>query len=119
MKLVTLILSLFSKRKNPLNETVIFDTDGVTRAMPDGRIESITWDELQEVNIVTTDEGPTVDDVFWVLSGNGKGCAVPSESVGMKELLNRLQMLPGFNNTAVIQAMRSTQNAKFICWQRK
>jgi hypothetical protein len=119
MKLVTLILSLFSKQKNPPNKTVIFDADGVTRTMPDGRIESITWDELQEVKIVTTDEGPNVDDVFWVLSGNGKGCTVPSESVGMKELLNRLQTLPGFNNAAVIQAMGCTQKEKFICWQRK
>jgi hypothetical protein len=118
MKLITLILNIFSKRKNSLNESVLFDTIGVTRTMPDGRTESILWDELQEVNIVTTDEGPAVDDVFWVLSGNGKGCAVPSESVGMKELLNRLQSLPGFNNAAVIQAMGSTQNAKFVCWKR-
>jgi hypothetical protein len=102
MKLITLILNIFSKRKNSLNESVLFDTIGVTRTMPDGRTESILWDELQEVNIVTTDEGPAVDDVFWVLSGNGKGCAVPS----------------GFNNAAVIQAMGSTQNAKFVCWKR-
>ncbi len=86
--------------------------------MPDGRVESVSWNELQEVAIITTDEGPLVDDVFWVLSGVGKGCAVPSESDGMKELLARLQELPGFNNESVIRAMGSTSNSKFICWSR-
>jgi hypothetical protein len=36
-------------------------------------------------------ERPFVVDFFWILSGNDHGCAVPSESDGMKELLERLQ----------------------------
>ena len=37
---------------------------------------------------------------------------------GMKELLTRLQQLPGFDNGAVIKAMGSTKNDKFLCWKR-
>jgi hypothetical protein len=99
-------------------EQVTCDAQGVRRTMVNGTVESVTWDELQEVFILTTDEGPFSEDVFWVLSGNGKGCAVPSGAEGMKELLPRLQALPGFNNEAVVQAMGSTSHAKFVCWSR-
>lgn len=100
------------------NETVHFDDTKVTRTMRDGKHEIIQWSELREVAIITTNEGPFVDDVFWVLSGTDTGCLVPSEADGAKELLAHLQKLPGFNNEAVIQAMGSTENGKFICWSK-
>jgi hypothetical protein len=100
-------------------EAVTFDDEGVKRTLADGRTESVTWDELQEVLIVTTDQGPFAEDVFWVLSGNGRGCAIASEAQGMKELLPRLLELPGFDNTAVIRAMGSAENARFLCWKRQ
>ena len=86
--------------------------------MRDGKQETVLWSELQNVTIMTTDEGPFSDDVFWVLSGSETGCLVPSEAEGMKELLPRLQQLPGFDNEAVIRAMGSTGNEKFLCWRR-
>jgi hypothetical protein len=98
---------------------VAFDTEQVTRTLPDGRTERVRWADLQEVDILTTDEGPAADDVIWMLLGkNDSGCAVPSETEGMKELLPRLQELPGFDNEAVIKAMGSTNNAIFVCWKR-
>jgi hypothetical protein len=36
----------------------------------------------------------------------------------MKELLVRLQQLPGFDNGVVIKAMGSTGDARFVCWKR-
>ena len=101
-------------------ERVAFDDQGVTRTFVDGRTESVRWDDLQMVLIVTTDEGPWSDDVFWMLvSADGKsGCAVPQGVEGSSELLERLQQLPGFDNEAVIQAMGSTENANFVCWRR-
>jgi hypothetical protein len=107
-----------NKAQAPLN-TVTFDESSVKRVMQDGRIEEIAWAELEEVCIITTDGGPAVDDVFYVLTGNGRGCAVPSEAVGMQALLPRLQALPNFNNEMAIKAMSSTSNAKFVCWQRQ
>jgi len=42
--------------------------------------------DLKEVGILTTDEGPFVDDVFWnLLKKDGKGGAIPSETEGMQE----------------------------------
>jgi hypothetical protein len=66
-----------------------------------------------------TDEGPFVDDVFFLLLGNdGKGCCVPPGAEGSGPLLDRLQALPGFDNGKVIEAMGSTGNARFVCWRK-
>jgi hypothetical protein len=57
-------------------------------------------------------------DVFWVLHGTTGGCAIPQGATGDRELLKRLQTLPGFDNAAFIEAMGSTADKKFLCWQR-
>lgn len=99
-------------------ERVTFDDVAVVRSMADGTRELVRWDDLEAVMILTTDEGPFVDDVFWLLKGRESGCAIPSEAEGMDALLHRLQALPGFDNEAVIMAMASTENATFLCWRR-
>jgi hypothetical protein len=98
---------------------VTFDAECITQFMPDGKTETVRWNNLQEVGILTTDDGPMGDDVFWMLLGTeGAGCAIPSETEGMQKLLTRLQQLEEFDNDAVIEAMGSTSNAKFVCWKR-
>ena len=97
---------------------VSYDEESIVRRLSDGRTEVIRWDDIQRVSIVTTDDGPFTDDVFWVITGENGGCLVPSETHGAKELLHRLQLLPNFKNEAVIEAMGSTERAEFICWQR-
>ena len=98
-------------------ERVTFDDAGVVRTMGDGTRESVRWDELEAVLILTTDEGPFREDVFWLLKGREGGCAVPGGAEGMDRLLTRLQALPGFDNEAVIRAMSSTEDATFLCWR--
>lgn len=110
------MFAFFRKRTEPKRETVSFDNERITRARRDGRTESIRWDELREIEIVTTNEGPWLDDVFWLLLGDGVGCIVPSETDGMQALLERLSELPGFDNAAVIEAMGCTDNNRFRVW---
>lgn len=100
-------------------ESVTFDDEQITRTMRGGKTESIRWDQLREVHIVTTNEGPWADDVFWLLLGDGVGCVVPSESEGMQALLERLSALPGFDDKAVIEAMGCTDNNRFQVWMRR
>lgn len=71
--------------------------EAVTHTRPDGVQETVRWEELGEVSIVTTDQGPFQKDVFFVLiSSDGKsGCAVPQSSAGQDRLLERLHELPG------------------------
>ena len=95
-----------------------FDETGVTCRWPDGPVQSVTWDELEAVEIRTTDWGPFVEDVFLVLYAGDGGCVVPQEAEGFDPLLRRLQSLPGFDNAAVGSAMTCTYNAVFPCWRR-
>jgi len=115
------IFSFFRREKPKTPDRVTFTGDAVTRVRPDGVEETIRWDDLHEVGILTTDEGPWQEDVFFLLvASDGKsGCAAPQSSDGSKQLLERLQQLPGFDNDAVIKAMGSTSNAKFVCWKRQ
>jgi hypothetical protein len=114
------LADMWSSLSQPPVETVSFDEEAITRTMRNGRIERVRWDRLCEVGIITTDEGPYLDDVFWMLAADdGTGCAVPSSATGCDALLARLQALPGFDNRAVIDAMCSTDNASFVCWRRE
>ena len=108
---------IFNSRESFQPDLVSFDDTVITRTLPDGKTETVRWDDLQEVGIITTDEGPVAEDVYWMLMGSGGGCAVSGGAKGMKELLARLQQLPGFDNAAVIKAMGSTSNNKFQCWK--
>jgi hypothetical protein len=111
-------LRVFNLRLAPERDRVAFDDSVITRTLPDGKTETVRWDDLQEVGIVTTDEGPAVEDVYWMLLGRDGGCALSGGAQGMEGLLSRLQRLPGFDNEAVIKAMGSTTNDKFVCWKR-
>jgi hypothetical protein len=112
--------SWFRRLRQRAPDRVTFTADAVTRTRPDGVQETIRWDDLDEVTILTTDEGPWREDVFFLLSASGgeSGCAVPQSADGTRELLERLQQLPGFDNGAVIKAMGSTSVARFVCWKR-
>jgi hypothetical protein len=93
------------------------DGEGVRRLQGSKLIEAVRWEDLIKVSIVTTDEGPFVEDLFWLLhSKDGRGCVVPHADAVEANLLARLQRLPRFDNEAVISASGSTQGAEFTCW---
>jgi hypothetical protein len=92
---------------------VLLPDSGVCCTHPDGTTESVAWSDLQRVEIVSTDHGPFLPDVFWVLHGSSGGCVVPQGGSGETELLERLQQLPGFRNEAMIAAMPSTEHQRF------
>lgn len=116
--LIPVALYIFNSRRSVRIDRVTFDDVSVTRNLLDGKTETVRWDDLKEVGIVTTDEGPAQEDVYWILLGSAGGCAVSGSAEGIKELLARFQQLPGFDNEAVIKAMGSTSNNKFLCWKR-
>jgi len=91
---------------------------GVVCERPDGKVERVGWADLQKVEVVTTSDGPFAPDVFWVLHGTEGGCAIPQGATGDRQLLERLQTLPGFDNGAVIEAMSCASDRRFLCWQR-
>ena len=75
---------------------------------------------LDAVVVETNDTGPWDADVLWLLFGAGgsSGCVIPQGATGERELLGRLQSLPGFDNERLIAAMSCTDNQQFVCWRR-
>lgn len=115
---------LFAKRENSTAGRfgkITFDSEVVVYHHPEGDAQNIRWDELNEVGIVTTDEGPVAEDVFFMLLSEDrkKGCAIPQSAEGNEALLSRLQDLPGFNNEVLIEAMGCTSNRNFRLWKKK
>ena len=118
LALLLLAVRFFNFRRTVKTDRVLFDNLMITNASADGETQSVRWDDLQEVGILTTDDGPAAEDVHWILLGASGRCAVPGGAKGMNELLVRLQQLPGFNNEAVNKAMGSTTHNNFVCWKR-
>jgi hypothetical protein len=94
--------------------------DIITYHHPDGELQKVVLSNLTEVGILTTDEGPFVEDVFFMLIGESteRGCAIPQGATGVNTLLERLQSLQGFDNEKLIEAMGSTSNNKFVVWKK-
>ena len=97
---------------------VEFDDEIIKATRPDGTVEMVTWDELTKFEVFTTDEGPFVEDVFFVLHGNDRGCAIPQGANNTQALIERLQQLPGFDNHQFIEAMGCTSNNRFLIWEK-
>jgi hypothetical protein len=91
---------------------------GATCVRADGRTESVKWDDLQRVEILTTDDGPFAPDIFWVLHGSSNGCVIPWGATGEQTLLERLQALPNFRNEVIVNATSLTNCNQLLCWER-
>jgi len=94
------------------------DDAGVQVSFPGGE-EHIAWPEVRCVAIETNDSGPWGADLWWLIEGESKRCVYPGGATGGQEALTELaKRLQGFDHGAVIEAMGSTSNARFVCWQR-
>lgn len=100
----------------PRSSAVEYNATGLIYHQPDGEARTVLWENLRAVLIETTDQGPFVEDVWWILVDAAGHCII-SQETGGEALLERLQQLPGFDNDAVIEAMGSVENKIFVCWQ--
>lgn len=82
--------------------------------------ERVSWQDLTKVEILTTDAGPSSEDLFFILhSRDGKGVAVSNDLAVKHGLVATLQnRLPGLDNKAIIEASLSTEVRRFLVWQR-
>ena len=107
---------LYLSRNQP--PEVFFDAKEIRYSVPRKEVQRIAWDSLARVLIVTTDEGPFVEDVFWLLVPRaGPELRIANSAKGFPSLLGEMQKrLAGFDNRAVAMAMGSTSNAAFEVW---
>lgn len=118
--IVSIWLVIHNRTSNTQPERVEFDDDGIIRHHPDGSTESIRWNEIDTITIITTNQGPREEDAYWVFENtdNTQGCMVSNGAKGFPDLLDRMQSLPGFRDEMVIEAMGTTSNKRFVAWQR-
>jgi len=104
---------------NPFEQLTI-DEVGITRTARRLR-EHVAWADITRVRIMTTDQGPQLEDVYFIVEGkSGQGCMVPHDLAVRRGLLEALQArLEGLDNAAVIEAMTSVENRVFTIWEAK
>lgn len=77
----------------------------------------MTWAELSTVVIRVIPDSPWSEDVFFMLAGpNGTGTAIPSGDPAADALLERLQMLPGFDQERFVDAMTIDADEAYLVW---
>jgi hypothetical protein len=119
LAVIAVSISLEPRLRKLEYETVQVDDTGVLRVAGEVK-EQIHWKDIVEIRIVTTDEGPYQEDVFFVLAGDeGKGCLVPHDAAVRTKLLQELQTrFVTLDDKMVIEAMGSTSNNSFLLWKK-
>jgi len=124
---VAILLTLLLERRYPSafrarlpQERITIDDEGVFREVSGAFTESVRWVDLCRVSVITTDEGPFAEDLFFALHDRkGGGCLVSQGKAVEVELLPHLQRLPGFDNLTFVRALGSTEGAEFIVWDER
>jgi hypothetical protein len=80
--------------------------------------QSIQWIDVIQIVVVTTDQGPFVQDVFLEFRGHGQSCVIPTDAEGFEGLFEVFKRFEGFKYETFIEAMSSTDYAEFVCWQK-
>ena len=84
---------------------------------PQRKRESIHWDRIVEIRLVTTDEGPFAPDMWYLFVGDSVVCSVPSEAKGFDQLWNEFdKRFKGLDYHAIINA--GTDNSEKVIWKK-
>lgn len=85
---------------------------------PNGRIHAISLEEISEVVILTTADGPFTEDCFWVVTTGDSRVITSNNDPLSEELAELLGTLPGFDFDAMIDSMSSVTEEVFVCFRR-
>jgi hypothetical protein len=85
--------------------------------------KEIEWGKIEKIDVLTTDDGPFVQDIFWVISssaGKSKLVLPMNDAVeGHQELMKQIFKLPSFDYKTFITATGSTSKKIFSVWSSK
>lgn len=85
---------------------------------PTGELFKAPLNCLEKVEIITTDAGPWVADVWYEFSFSSGSVCFPQGATGDKAAVDYLLVMPGVDELQFILAMSSSDNARFLCWQK-
>jgi len=108
-----------ANRKQPEDYYETEITDAYVKVThPKRKDEQIDWNEIEEIKLINTDEGPFLPDVWLMLMGNGKGCSIPQGSEGWTKVYDIVSKYEGFNFENVIKSAGCTDNETFDLWKK-
>jgi hypothetical protein len=86
---------------------------------PEKPNESVFWDEISEVVVLTTDKGP-YEPYIWILLTNdqGKGCVFPLGAKNSRKAIEKILGFQGLDLSLWAEALKSTENRRFVVWSR-
>src|SRR3989442_827678 len=90
------------------------DGQTITVKRPFARNVSVRINELDEIGVETTDQGPFVEDVFLVLKRGATRIRIPDLHPVFKKLMDRFGSLDGFDWRPFVEAMSCTENHYFL-----
>ncbi len=92
--------------------------DTFTFKRPFSKPVSFKIDEFDEIGVETTDQGPFVEDVFWILKRGDMRLRIGDPHPVFKILMDRFGSLEGFDWRPFIEAQSCADNRYFLCWRR-
>ena len=80
---------------------------------------SVRIDDLDEIGLETTNQGPIVEDVFLILKKADLRIRIGDPHPIFRELMDHFGSLPGFDWKPFAEAMSCSDNRYFVCWRRE
>lgn len=90
----------------------------ITANGPLARKISVRVEDIKEIGVETTDTGPFVEDVFWLINRETDGLRIPQGSPVFEALMDYFGSLQGFDWKPFTEAMGCTNCRYFLCWRR-
>lgn len=101
----------------PLVDAVHFDTDGVTRREPDGRMTTLDWSELREIALMNRLAADGLPSPRLVLTGRSGGILVDLHVDGAERLVRRIAGMTGYDHAAFMRAMSRVDSQRIVFWR--
>lgn len=104
------------------NNTPIFTYDSQHGyiGFPDEPPKEIPWESVEKIEIITTDEGPWQEDLWWVffILDTDEPLLIPNGAKGIDAIFNILEdKFKNIDMEATAKAMCSCTNARFYLWK--
>ena len=100
------------------DEKLIFDTNKFLHKISFLKSSKYKASDLIKISILTSDQGPALDDVALALFFGSSIVFVPSEHKSYRNLYVKISKNFKVDYQKVIDAMSCTDNAEFILWSK-
>ena len=95
-----------------------FDGRTIGVGRPWGRKVCVEIQDIEEIGVETTDKGPFMEDVFWVINRDKECLRIPEPAAAFPTLMKCFESWDGFDWKPFVEAMSCTENRYFRCWKR-